>query len=1082
MSDSFEYDVFISYSRADKAIADELYARLTQYRVPKELLNKASNGQGVSSSHLTVFMDRKGLEASYGLTAALESKLRKSKWLVIICSKAALRSEGVQGEVAFFLNERARENIIPVLHRQTNETRSAELWPLALRDKAPLPVAPDILNDGGIIPVSHKILGAVMGVSQNEIAQEQAALDRRRQQTAIGAASLVVLLVAVAGILGFYAYNQRMEALQESNDAAMARSMSLTKEASALNDQGWHEEAMLKLLEADPLGEFRPIKGTINEVARDELIRALNNNRLVSSFNSPFNRVVSVLPDSLVGNVVVVHADGTVRDASVLGKFSSAYHISDLEPHFVQFAQNEDKVVIASPDGHIEVIPPRSSLIALAEEKGEVLSARVPLERQAPDKKLSPPTHRLTALDINPNEQTFLTGDTLGILRLWDMSSAEQLNAINVTKTDAPTPLDEIDLLRFSVDGFFSPDGSRILTWSNGFFQLWSAVDGSHILDLQYEPTWRSTKPLFSPDGKNVAVGVSKGSLVIWDTKNGDVVAEIRIPVGDQTKIAARPDWSQFLCLCRDALYSIDITSKRKEKIAEWTTEQPVDIEYSPNGKTFSLAFSDGTIAFWSTASRTPILEFAAHNAPVTDIEYDISGKLLVSGARDGAVRFWYATLGEKPLTAINDIFSWWDTALHFDGYLWNGSYTAEQITRTNPLLEWHSVHAKSQGDLEVVYGYHPILPSTRRIVGDRNGYLEIWQGGERLLRWRAHQGRIQNIKFSRKLDKIASSAKDEPLTVWDAETGQQTIKIFSCDAQADNLDFGHDSELLACGADSGLISVYSLSEDQLETSFGAQLGATNIVRFDPHGKLIATHGRGMRSVKVWEASTGTPAYELKGHNDVVSDFIWSNDGLLLMTAATDKTARIWNARTGAEVAVFDGLSSEVSSIALSEDKRLALTAEANGKLKIWSVSTGTQLAVINMTEGQVARFQNSVNRSGEPFRFQIGGASFKKLTSDEVITVLGDKTAYVWKLPERIFEKNSVLLIFEACAQIYDSGTYAFDEEPNETTRSSAQQVKLPEVCKGKENTSVSLGRLSDFLSVDTAVDNLYRENSHAD
>ena len=71
-------------------------------------------------------------------------------------------------------------------------------------------------------------------------------------------------------------------------------------------------------------------------------------------------------------------------------------------------------------------------------------------------------------------------------------------------------------------------------------------------------------------------------------------------------------------------------------------------------------------------------------------------------------------------------------------------------------------------------------------------------------------------------------------------------------------------------------------------------------IRFSPDGTRIAT-GASDRTVRLWEADTGTPLLTLRGHRGAVLGIAFSTDGQDLASASADGNVRLWT-RTDAEI------------------------------------------------------------------------------------------------------------------------------------------------------------------------------------
>lgn len=114
-----------------------------------------------------------------------------------------------------------------------------------------------------------------------------------------------------------------------------------------------------------------------------------------------------------------------------------------------------------------------------------------------------------------------------------------------------------------------------------------------------------------------------------------------------------------------------------------------------------------------------------------------------------------------------------------------------------------------------------------------------------------------------------------------------------------------------------------------------------------------ATSGADAAAINVFQEIRATdPVLAiLSGHDGGVARSGYSPDGTRIVTASFDKTVRIWDARTGTELRVLSGHGGAVQSAAYSADGSRIVTAASDGTVRVWDAMTGTQIRVLNDSE-----------------------------------------------------------------------------------------------------------------------------------
>ena len=104
-------------------------------------------------------------------------------------------------------------------------------------------------------------------------------------------------------------------------------------------------------------------------------------------------------------------------------------------------------------------------------------------------------------------------------------------------------------------------------------------------------------------------------------------------------------------------------------------------------------------------------------------------------------------------------------------------------------------------------------------------------------------------------------------------------------------------------------------------------VGNVRSVSFSPDGTLIAS-GSDDKTVKIWDAATGTILRSLRGHSASVTSVFFSPDGKTVISSGKDKTVRVWDAATGEAIQRSAGVSCEGTPAAFSPDGKFLATSD----------------------------------------------------------------------------------------------------------------------------------------------------------
>ncbi len=508
----------------------------------------------------------------------------------------------------------------------------------------------------------------------------------------------------------------------------------------------------------------------------------------------------------------------------------------------------------------------------------------------------------IQALDVSRDGKRLVAIHQASIA-LWDVPSGKLLHEF---KGPRIVPLSPYGLVALT------PDGKQlVLPHSDGSLHLIDTASGKEVVTFEMPPnrpgvpaSLRVQRLALSPDGRYLAYGGGSSPLTVCELNTGKRVRELTRSAGLLAGLAFTPNGRFLAVEDYTGMHLFGVLSGKEIRKLSRPPGASRTLIFSPDGRTLAALGGGHTIDLWDVADDRQPYPPIGHPSLLQTLVFFPDGKRLVATDGSGGMIVWDIASGRDLAHLRNGSPSLFPV-VDEDGerlrflssttvFRWD-PLTGRQVGQT--FLAGQALNALAlspDGRSVASMTFQPTPPRRQLHLSD------LQDGKARRLPGLPEQAWVSQVVFASDSRRLAAASSDGGLHVWDRDTGQ-LVRQWKADMpgrRSGQLAFAADGRSLADF--DGVIRLREIASGGSRLQIAVPAGLLSLA-YSPDGRFLAC-GQGDGMVRIYGAVTGKELAQWQGKQGGIRALAFRRDGHLLASGGENGTILIWNVPAGEDV------------------------------------------------------------------------------------------------------------------------------------------------------------------------------------